>query len=256
VPSPEDRFGNDRAVVARFAELEACAPLQDRLDYACPQLHSLRQQIAQRRADPGRRDRLVRTLLNLLESRREVSRLVAAESLFPEHRRSEVRRALQAALDRPGASLEGLAASALAEQELNPELAPAAMEAVRSVQASPLWARAMSARRRFAEVPFQVPWNATGPGGSSVPGILRGVIDLVFEEPDGWVLVDYKTDQVCGPAVVAAAARYAAQVRLYARAWKQCTGQPVKEAGLFFTRAAEYIRLASVEGRPVHAGAA
>jgi ATP-dependent helicase/nuclease subunit A len=153
---------------------------------------------------------------------------------------------LQTALEQPAAALEPLAEAALAEHELDPELAPAAVEVVRAVLASPLWARARAARRRLAEVPFQVPHKAPGPDGSELPGVLRGVIDLLFEEPDGWVLVDYKTDQVSGPALLAAAARYAAQVRLYAAAWEQCTGKPVKEAGLFFTRTATYVTLAGV----------
>jgi ATP-dependent helicase/nuclease subunit A len=95
-------------------------------------------------------------------------------------------------------------------------------------------------------VPFQVPRIAPGPDGGDLPGVVRGVIDLAFEEPDGWVLVDYKTDRVSGQALLAAAARYAAQVRLYAEAWQQCTAKPVKETGLLFTRAATYLTLASL----------
>jgi ATP-dependent helicase/nuclease subunit A len=120
---------------------------------------------------------------------------------------------------------------------------------VRAVMASSLWARARAAKRRLAEVPFQVPRIAPDPDGRELPSVLRGVIDLLFEEDDGWVLVDYKTDQVSGPALLAAAARYAAQVRLYAEAWQQCTGKPVKEVGLFFTRAATHVVLDPVDAR-------
>jgi ATP-dependent helicase/nuclease subunit A len=69
-----------------------------------------------------------------------------------------------------------------------------------------------------------------------VETVVRGVIDLVFGEEDGWVVVDYKTDAVQGKgALDAAAAKYAPQVRLYARAWERGTGEKVKETWLLFT---------------------
>ncbi|NLH76870.1 MAG: hypothetical protein GX465_07525, partial [Acidobacteria bacterium] len=78
------------------------------------------------------------------------------------------------------------------------------------------------------------------------PVFLSGAVDLLFEEEDGWVIADYKTDRL--PAVLAGAgaadreaalaglvALHAPQVRLYARFWRGLTGEPVKEAGLYFT---------------------
>jgi hypothetical protein len=67
------------------------------------------------------------------------------------------------------------------------------------------------------------------------PTVLEGVIDLAFQEPDGWVIADYKTDVGSDPEFVARSASYRRQVDLYAEAWITLTGEPVKERVLFFT---------------------
>jgi hypothetical protein len=64
---------------------------------------------------------------------------------------------------------------------------------------------------------------------------LEGVIDLVFEESDGWVVVDYKTDVGTDPRFEARMEGYRRQVDLYAGAWGSLTGGTVKERVLFFT---------------------
>lgn len=59
-----------------------------------------------------------------------------------------------------------------------------------------------------------------------------GIIDLFFEEMDGIVLIDYKTDHINGdPAPVMD--RYKIQLELYARAIERTTGKKVKEKGLY-----------------------
>lgn len=140
----------------------------------------------------------------------------------------------------PRAHLERLAASALAEQGLDAALAHAAAVQARAVMASSLWQRARSSLRCLTEVPFEV-WMDNGPEGQEKPTLLRGAIDLVFREDDGWVLVDYKTDRIpaVGPAPLAE--RYRAQVRLYADCWQRATGEPVKETGLYFVAADLYL---------------
>ena len=72
---------------------------------------------------------------------------------------------------------------------------------------------------------------------AAVPVLVRGSIDLVFKEPDGWVIVDYKTDSVTGGKPDALVEKYAPQVRLYADSWERITGEKVKEMGLYFSRA-------------------
>jgi NAD(P)H dehydrogenase (quinone) len=67
--------------------------------------------------------------------------------------------------------------------------------------ASALWRRALGAKRVLTEVPFvtylrpEDPLLECKPTAAAVPTILRGVVDLAFLEPDGWVIVEYKTDQ-------------------------------------------------------------
>ena len=69
----------------------------------------------------------------------------------------------------------------------------AVLEAIRAVVSSPLWKRIKESQNALAEVPFSLRIE-----GEEVPAIISGTIDLVFKEPDGWVIVDYKTDKVNG----------------------------------------------------------
>jgi len=62
---------------------------------------------------------------------------------------------------------------------------------------------------------------------------------LLFEEPDGWVIVDYKTDNVSGTALEARFQNYREQGRWYARAMKKAAAGAVKEVIFFFVRAGE-----------------
>ena len=72
--------------------------------------------------------------------------------------------------------------------------------------------------------------------GENMPvSVLEGVIDLAFRERGGWVVADYKTDVGTDPDFTAREAAYRRQVDLYAEAWAQLTGEPVKERILFFT---------------------
>ena len=51
--------------------------------------------------------------------------------------------------------------------------------------------------------------------------LVEGVVDLAFEEPGGWIVVDYKTDR---EIAVAGEERYRRQLALYASAVAQATG--------------------------------
>ncbi len=60
-------------------------------------------------------------------------------------------------------------------------------------------------------------------------------MDLVLEDDEGLVVVDYKTDRTGGEAdVVRAAARYRPQVASYALALEEATGRPVHRCVLVF----------------------
>ncbi|MBP5154493.1 MAG: PD-(D/E)XK nuclease family protein, partial [Lachnospiraceae bacterium] len=91
--------------------------------------------------------------------------------------------------------------------------------------------RAAERDRVFREQPFLlgVPSPEIFPGTDASETILiQGIIDLFFEEEDGLVLVDYKTDRVQNTAELWE--RYAVQMQLYRRALEQATGKPVRES--------------------------
>ncbi|HKX00324.1 MAG TPA: UvrD-helicase domain-containing protein [Bryobacteraceae bacterium] len=66
--------------------------------------------------------------------------------------------------------------------------------------------------------------------------VLRGQIDLWFEEGGELVLVDYKTDDVKNRDAAAQAEIYAPQLRLYAMALERVTGRVPDKAFVFFLR--------------------
>ena len=74
--------------------------------------------------------------------------------------------------------------------------------------------------------------------------LLQGVIDAFFEEEDGIVLVDYKTDRVLEEgAIRERAEHYRSQLEAYAGALSRITGKAVKERILVFLATGREIRL-------------
>jgi CRISPR/Cas system-associated exonuclease Cas4 (RecB family) len=66
--------------------------------------------------------------------------------------------------------------------------------------------------------------------------VLRGQIDLWFEDRGGTVLVDYKTDRVDAAGAPARAEQYGQQLRLYALALDRLNGRAPQEAYIYFLR--------------------
>lgn len=64
--------------------------------------------------------------------------------------------------------------------------------------------------------------------------LLRGKLDLAFEDEAGWTLVDYKTDQPESPGAARQKAAYQTQILLYALGWQKLVGQMPREAMLFY----------------------
>jgi ATP-dependent helicase/nuclease subunit A len=99
----------------------------------------------------------------------------------------------------------------------------------------PCVSRALVARRRFVELPILFRDGA----GPESP-LIEGKIDLLFEEDDGLVLVDWKTDRVDTPTLLAErTALYQSQLDAYARGLEAALGPKarVKERLLVFARA-------------------
>lgn len=61
--------------------------------------------------------------------------------------------------------------------------------------------------------------------------LVQGIADCVIEEPDGLIIVDYKTDRVSSPAELAG--RYGSQLALYRRAIGTQFGKPVKSCVIY-----------------------
>ena len=75
---------------------------------------------------------------------------------------------------------------------------------------------------------FGVPAKEVNPETTSEEEILiQGIIDAYFEEADGLVIVDYKTDRA--EAVLELVNKYQEQLWWYERALEQLTGKKVKE---------------------------
>ena len=87
------------------------------------------------------------------------------------------------------------------------------------------------------------PWRRRSAGGGAVrraaarddgtPRVLHGVIDLAFRTPDGWELVDYKTDQARAERLVE---QYRDQLDAYATHWERRSGQAVATTALYAVR--------------------
>ena len=68
--------------------------------------------------------------------------------------------------------------------------------------------------------------------------LVQGYIDCAFVENGKWVVVDYKTDRVQNANELGE--RYRAQLKMYERALKECTGLDVKETVIYSLWLNEY----------------
>ena len=121
----------------------------------------------------------------------------------------------------------------LEEAEVPPAFVEDAQNALDAFRASSIWEEIQIAEAVYTEVPFAVPDEE-----EEIPGVLRGVIDLVYRVSDGWKLVDYKTDAVSEDGDIKALVdRYVPQVDAYARHWCDVTGEKISEKGFWLTEA-------------------
>lgn len=121
---------------------------------------------------------------------------------------------------------------------MDPQRLQEARAMLEAVIAGPVWQRAMKAKQRFPEFKFTVNEPLEGKDR-----LQNGVIDLVFEEDDGWVIVDFKTDQYDPEQLDSFVQFYEPQVAAYAKLWERSVGCSVKEAGLYFLSSNQYVRV-------------
>ena len=63
--------------------------------------------------------------------------------------------------------------------------------------------------------------------------LLQGIIDCFFEEADGIVLIDYKSDYMPEGGADRIRERYKIQINYYAMALEKLTGKKVKEKYIY-----------------------
>ena len=116
----------------------------------------------------------------------------------------------------------------LAAAQGSPELIDEVTRAAAAIIDSPAMQRVRAARRVLRELP--VAWYDEGRDR-----YVEGFVDLAFEEADGWVLADYKTDALPAPeprGVQLLKERYRPQVEEYRRA-VSAAGMKVTACGLW-----------------------
>jgi len=146
-------------------------------------------------------------------------------------------------LDEPptAASIRALLASMLERQMLT-ELQVEAVEpeVILRFFSTGLGQRLQRAPRLRREVPFSYGLAAAdvypnaGPSAAGETVLIQGVIDCLFEDEQGLVLLDYKTDAVRGSDPGELRERYRVQIGLYAQAVAHIWRRPVSSAYLYF----------------------
>lgn len=152
-----------------------------------------------------------------------------------------VHRVLEACAVRMPANIELFVDNIMAEEGRSAGEKDEVIVLVNQVVRSGLWERMLKSKRRFVEVPFSVMEADPENRGDR---IVSGVIDLVFLEDDGWVIADYKTDNVDNQEYLDDLVRYyTPQVEMYKDYWVQLSREKVSEAGLYFTSLNKWVTL-------------
>ena len=101
--------------------------------------------------------------------------------------------------------------------------------------------RLMNARSIKREVPF----TYAKEDGDGDRQIIQGIVDCLFEEQDGWVLLDYKTDRAEGIADLSLEMnqRYGVQLTVYQEAVEAILQIPIKQRLLYLFSADKEVEI-------------
>jgi ATP-dependent helicase/nuclease subunit A len=120
-------------------------------------------------------------------------------------------------------------------EELDQQRLPDIMQVLVGFKASALWSRISQAKEVHREMAFGLWQDST---------YTTGIMDLVFLEDKGWVIVDYKTDRIEDQAHLDKLIHYyRPQVELYKSSFEATTGLAVAEAALYFIDRQHYVPL-------------
>ncbi|MDZ7673715.1 MAG: UvrD-helicase domain-containing protein [Acidimicrobiales bacterium] len=144
--------------------------------------------------------------------------------------------------DQTGSDLSGLAAWQAGVEGIADRAALIEQKA-RAASSSPVVRRAVASGRWRREVHVAVPLvEVIDSNGAGPVDLFEGFVDLLFDEDDGTVVVDYKTDEVPSDVAVAAALeRYTPQGAAYALAVEAATRRPVTEVHFLFLRGGDAV---------------
>lgn len=129
-----------------------------------------------------------------------------------------------------------------AEKFLTPRQAEAVeVEKILALFAGALGQRILAAQKLRREFKFSILTDAGqyAPSAAGEQVMLQGVVDCFWQETDGLVIVDFKTDAVTNAGK--AAERYAPQLHAYAGALARIYELPVKQTILYFFASGETI---------------
>jgi ATP-dependent helicase/nuclease subunit A len=108
--------------------------------------------------------------------------------------------------------------------------------------------RVAAARRVLREQPFfqriDVP---TASNGRPTFAVAQGVIDCLAEEEDGWLLIDFKTDNIRAEHAEWKAREYAAQIAVYLDAATAAVGDKPVTAYLYFVKPRVFIPMGRLD---------
>ncbi|WP_201318255.1 exodeoxyribonuclease V subunit beta [Paenibacillus sp. EPM92] len=137
-----------------------------------------------------------------------------------------------------------------------------ALPVIHEILNSELWQRSLRAKRRLFEIPIMMvqsngktmSYPATEQTLSETAAVVlkyqtdngghilvKGIIDFAFEEEDGWVIVDFKTDQLAENNLQQFVRFYSPQVQAYAKDWSDTFGYKTMEAGLYFVSLQRFV---------------
>lgn len=132
-----------------------------------------------------------------------------------------------------------------AEKFLTPRQAEAVdAEKILALFSSELGNRILHADSLRREFKFSILADAAAydPAAVGEQVMLQGVVDCFWQEPDGIVILDFKTDYIHGD-LQQKAARYAPQLRAYAQALSRIYQCPVKKTVLYFFSAGREVEI-------------
>jgi ATP-dependent helicase/nuclease subunit A len=121
------------------------------------------------------------------------------------------------------------------EKGLNDEATEKIMYLVENGIKSEAFRRAISSGRFFREVPYT--WRKSEDEFSS------GIMDMVFEDKEGLVIVDYKTDRLSAEDLEPLPEKYRAQGQEYRDALQALSGKPVKQVIFAFLHSGRELTL-------------